>query len=301
MLALTKHFFTRFPPGIIVAISLLFILWLQWALKTDNFSQLVFSHGGFILLGVIGAIFANSSGAGGGVIFIPAFSALAFSPQEAISTSFLIQCFGMTAGSLTWIHYYRKQHHKNREWHGFVPFVLCCALFSIAGLWFSHINHFTAPVSLHLSFSLFSISLGLVIIFNSLRSINQTRQPTKKHLIIDGLALSGVSFIGGIITAWLSVGVGEIIVIYLMLRGYCTKLSIATGVVVSAITVWSATPITLSEQSLANFEVLLFAGPGALIGGLIAKRIALLFSVTKLKLFFSFWIIFTGSVMLVIN
>lgn len=286
--------------SLIVTVTLLGT-WLLWAWYTPNISQLFKSHSVFTLLGVCGAIFANATGAGGGVIFIPAFSALGFSPQEAISTSFLIQCFGMTAGALTWCYHYIKQHHHNKTWQGFCTMITCCSISSIAGLWCSKLMHINAPASLHISFSLFSIILGSIIIINSLKKFNHdvTTQFEAKPLF-DCILLCCIGFIGGIITAWLSVGVGEIAVIYLMLRGYCTKLSIAVGVVVSALTVWSATPITLGPDSLANFEVLLFAGPGALIGGLLAKRVALFFSVTKLKLFFAVWIILTGMIMLFI-
>ncbi|MCT7941189.1 sulfite exporter TauE/SafE family protein [Shewanella holmiensis] len=288
------------PIIFITAISLIG-LWLQWAVTTPNIDQLFLSHSGFLFLGVCGAIFANATGAGGGVIFIPAFSALGFSPAEAITTSFLIQCFGMTAGAMTWCHYYLKQHHQDDSWQGFPILVACCALFSISGLWISQYAALSAPVSLHVSFSVFSIALGAIIIVNSLKNISSHSLTTfKTSPVNDCIMLSGLSFLGGIITAWLSVGVGEIIVIYLMLRGYCTKLAIATGVVVSAMTVWSATPITLSADSVANFEVLLFAGPGALLGGLIAKRIALFFSVIKLKIFFALWIMLTGLVMIAV-
>jgi len=296
-----KRRLPKMHPIIFITAIILVGLWLQWAWRTPDIEQLFFSHSRFLLLGICGAIFANATGAGGGVIFIPAFSALGFSPAEAISTSFLIQCFGMTAGSMTWCHYYLKQHHQDDSWQGFVIMVACCALFSIAGLWTSQFASLSAPVSLHVSFSIFSIILGAIIILNSRKNTRDKPLTSFKHSPInDCIMLSGLSFVGGIITAWLSVGVGEIVVIYLMLRGYCTKLAIATGVVVSAITVWSATPITLSADSASNFEVLLFAGPGALLGGLIAKRIALFFSVIKLKIFFALWIMLTGLVMIIV-
>ena len=296
-----KRHLPKMHPIIFITVFVLIGLWLQWALNTPNIDQLFFSHSGFLLLGICGAIFANATGAGGGVIFIPAFSALGFTPTEAISTSFLIQCFGMTAGSMTWCHYYFKQHHQDDSWQGFPVMVACCALFSISGFWTSQFASLSAPVSLHVSFSVFSIVLGAIIIINSRKKTTQHSLTSFKNSALrDCMFLSGLSFVGGIITAWLSVGVGEIIVIYLMLRGYCTKLAIATGVVVSAMTVWSATPITLSADSVANVEVLLFAGPGALLGGLIAKRIALFFSVFKLKIFFALWIMLTGLVMIIV-
>jgi len=58
------------------------------------------------LLGVVGAVFANLSGAGGGVVFIPVFSELGLTESQSVATSFAIQSFGMTAGAITWSLYY---------------------------------------------------------------------------------------------------------------------------------------------------------------------------------------------------
>jgi uncharacterized membrane protein YfcA len=53
-----------------------------------------------------------------------------------------------------------------------------------------------------------------------------------------------------------------------------------------------------SDHSHALYELVLFAGPGAIIGGLLARKLALYLPVKTLKLFFASWIILTGSVML---
>ncbi|MCB2087578.1 MAG: hypothetical protein R3E18_06545 [Sphingomonadaceae bacterium] len=59
-------------------------------------------------VGVIGAIIANTSGTGGGVVFVPAFNALrehgvmALDPLWIEGVSMAIQAFGMTMGGLRW-------------------------------------------------------------------------------------------------------------------------------------------------------------------------------------------------------
>ena len=70
--------------------------------------SLLFDYGGFVFLGLLGAIFANATGAGGGVVFIPFFNQLEFSSVTSIATSFAIQCCGMTAGAITWWTFYRR-------------------------------------------------------------------------------------------------------------------------------------------------------------------------------------------------
>jgi len=42
----------------------------------------------FSFLGLLGAIFANTTGAGGGVVFIPMFNQLNFTESQSIATSF---------------------------------------------------------------------------------------------------------------------------------------------------------------------------------------------------------------------
>ena len=69
-------------------------------------------------------------------------------------------------------------------------------------------------------------------------------------------------------------------------------MAIATAVVVSAISVWVA--IVQVHQDV-YWHVLLFAGPGAVLGGIFAKTVVAHMSATRLKLFFAFWLLITGS------
>lgn len=78
-----------------------------WALVPADpalLAQLWFLPG----VGIIGAIIANTSGTGGGVVFVPVFNALrelgvmSLSPLVVVGVSMGIQSFGMTMGSLRW-------------------------------------------------------------------------------------------------------------------------------------------------------------------------------------------------------
>ncbi|WP_394200171.1 sulfite exporter TauE/SafE family protein [Shewanella waksmanii] len=245
----------------------------------------------FLMLGVTGAIFANSTGAGGGVIFIPVFNSLELSHQQSISTSFAIQCFGMTAGSIAWWRHYKQP--QLQESAGLLPILLgLCAPLSVLGIWCAELFSIPAPASLELSFSLFSIVLGFAIIYSGLRPQQPHSTRTLTALEITHLLI--LSFFGGLITAWLSVGVGEILVIYLILKRFPPTLAVAVGVIVTAITVWSVSPMHLMPHSDAYFNIVLFAGPGAIVGGFLAKKLALYLPVRSLKLFFAFWIIISG-------
>ncbi|MPY21004.1 sulfite exporter TauE/SafE family protein [Shewanella psychropiezotolerans] len=272
-------------------------LWSIWAFQFSNPVELTRDYLHYIFLGITGAIFANSTGAGGGVIFIPVFSSLNFSNEQSISTSFAIQCFGMTAGALTWWFHFKKENQSGLR-RELVKLICICSPFSIAGIWTTQVFAIQAPTSLEHGFSLFSIVLGFAILLSSI-----TLTSTTQHRVLNRnevLQLSLLAYVGGIITAWLSVGVGEVIVIYLLLKKTTPTLAIALGVIVTALTVWSVSPIHLSNQGDAYFNVVLFAGPGAILGGILAKKLALHLPVKGLKIFFAGWIILSGIAMLLI-
>jgi len=245
----------------------------------------------FTFLGSLGAIFANSTGAGGGVVFIPMFTQLDFTEQQSIATSFAIQCFGMTAGAVTWWHHYKTEKTDLRLWQGFKRIICVTTLASIIGLSSVFLYQVTPPASLHVSFSWFSLLLGLFIILTIY--LLQPQRERSQLYYADYIAMVLIGFFGGAVTAWLSVGVGELLVIYLLLRHFDISMAVAAAVIVSAISVWAA--IT-QVNSNAYWQVVLFAGPGAVLGGIFAKTVVTHLSATKLKLFFACWLLISGAV-----
>ena len=108
-----------------------------------------------------------------------------------------------------------------------------------------------------------------------------------------------IGYFGGLITACLSVGVGELLVFYLLIRGFNIQLALACAIVVTAISVWSAAfTLVGSTSSWLAFEPMwqlaLYAGPGAIIGGLVAKALVAKISPTRLKVLLALWILFMG-------
>ena len=112
----------------------------------------------------------------------------------------------------------------------------------------------------------------------------------------DVFALIVIGLVGGAITAWLSVGVGELLAIYLILRRFDVTMAVAAAVIVSVLTVWTA----IWQHTLIEFnvywQVAIFAGPGAVIGGIFAKTLVTYLSATRLKLFFACWLLVIGAV-----
>jgi len=248
----------------------------------------------FIFLGVLGAIFANSTGAGGGVVFIPMFNELGFTEIQAIATSFAIQCFGMTAGAITWWSHYQTQKTELRLWQGFKRIITITSCAAVFGLWGVYGGNLASPSSLHQMFSWFSLLLAILIIITVY--FLKPQRERSQLLMFDWFMLSVIGFIGGTITAWLSVGVGELLAIYLILRRFDISMAISVAVIVSAITVW----VGIWQHTMVDFQVywqvVLFAGPGAVLGGLLGKTLVNYMSATRLKLFFAFWLFIIGLV-----
>ncbi|MBY5992650.1 sulfite exporter TauE/SafE family protein [Ferrimonas balearica] len=249
-------------------------------------------YGHFSLLGILGALVANSTGAGGGVVFIPAFGQLGLSAEQAVATSFGIQCFGMTAGALTWRHYARTRvtAAEQPQWTPLRAILLWTLAGTLPGLALGHI--LAAPAALHPLFAGFSVVLGLAILASTWSAPGARPRHTLTGPLKGALVLLGL--VGGVITAWLSVGVGEILVILLILLRFNTAMAVAAGVMVSALAVWFATALNLLAEAPIQWPIVLFAGPAAMLGGVLARRLATWLSPLQLKRFFACWILFVG-------
>ncbi len=253
---------------------------------------LVADYGHFSLLGLLGAVVANSTGAGGGIVFIPAFGQLGLTPGQAVASSFGIQCFGMTAGALAWRHYARCDEAGAHQgiWLPLKTAVLSTLVGTLPGILLG--RALPAPAELHTLFGLFSVTLGAVILLLSFRPASE--RPRQRLNRQWSAALAVLGLVGGVITAWLSVGVGELLVILLILLRCHSAMAVAAGVMVSAVTVWFSTGLNLLEGAPIVWPIVLFAGPAAVIGGVLARRLATLMSPVQLKRFFACWILFVG-------
>jgi len=275
-----------------IFLSSFFIFWLLALWLIPNSVSVIADYVAFSLLGITGAIFANSTGAGGGVVFIPMFNQLGFTEAQAVATSFGIQCFGMTAGAFTWVHHYRHDKLELHLWHAFKPVIGISSFFAVLGLWLVYGFSWSSPASLHEVFSSFSIFLGLAILATVF-----FLKPGREHarlMWFDVLALALIGISGGVVTAWLSVGIGELMAIYLILRRFDVTMAVASAVVVSAIVVWAGVPEHFWRNPNAYWQVLIFAGPGAVLGGVFAKTLVSWLSARKLKIFFACWVLIVG-------
>lgn len=281
--------------------AILLLIWLGILFSQSQPWELIQEYAGFAGLGILGAIFANATGAGGGVVFVPFFNQLGFSVTTSVATSFAIQCCGMTAGALTWFGYYRNLKQQNieecNEWQPLIKVLLATVPASLLGLWLVQSSpevfaQFSDPHSLHTGFGIFSMGLSIAIFATVFLLANQRFNRVLPR--IDVLALTVIAFIGGGITAWLSIGVGELVAVYLIIRRFNVTFAIAAAVMLSACTVWGGILYHFFVSQAVYWPVVLFAGAGAIVGGVLAKQLVLYFSARNLKLFFAGWIFILG-------
>ncbi|WOI52247.1 sulfite exporter TauE/SafE family protein [Parvularcula sp. LCG005] len=292
-------------PLTIGVLSLLMISYvLVWWLGPVNpLEALRISY--FMLIGVFGASIANSTGTGGGVVFIPAFSivqeaaGLSLTTAQIVAISFVIQSFGMTIGSLTWINRLYKDGPssigvREQDFFRIIGLVVACCL---PVLWLTQAASRIDAQQLLLLFKSFSIVLGSLLLLSVFRTEKGT--PPRQHLSkIDWIALAIMGAAGGLATALFSVGVGEFVALYLFIRGFSLNTSVATAVVISAITVIAGVPLSILNNEIV-WEIIAVAAPGVVIGGYLGRRIAQSLGARRLKLMASLWII--GSCLFLIT
>jgi uncharacterized membrane protein YfcA len=260
----------------------------------------------FFLLALLGAIVANSTGAGGGVVFVPAFKMLGIDQASIIATSFAIQCFGMTAGSFAWFRHSRKQNLKlEPAWAEYTALIKSFALPTILGVVFG--QTFFQPDDGQQTifvFKIFSAIFGIAILVTTYR-LRQSTDVALTALRVSSLKSSAgfrgacylTGFVGGAITAWLSIGVGELVAILLILLRFPVALSVGVAVSLSALAVWVGVQRYVWFDGTIDLNILLFAAPAALIGGTLARSIASFLSPVQLKVTIAIWVLISAVVM----
>ena len=270
-----------------------------------NFAQLW----PFTFLGVAGALIANSTGVGGGAVFVPAFSFLRetgvyeLTHMQVVGLSFAIQSFGMTIGSLTWVNRIARERAEANLpgiWPRVLTPVLTLSLCASLPAMLITQWAITVPDGFgFLAFKLFSITLGCLLLFQVLRG--QTRHHDPHTLSqADRVGIVIFSILGGVATAWFSVGIGEILALYLVLRGFDMRICAPAAVIVSAVSVVIGSIYHWAEAHIA-LEILLFAAPGVALGGFLARRLAYWLGATRLKLLASMWIIASSLVLIALR
>ena len=295
-----KRYFLLLRIGFLIfSCAILYFLILEIDLTNISSKKNIYLNFSYFLSGICAALIANSTGVGGGVVFLPVFISLGFSPTEALAISIAIQCFGMTSGSLSWLQYKSEQHiNTYSEWSQFFLILGLSIAFSFIGVAYVQLMSPKLLIDIEIAFSIFSIIIGCLIIRITINQAKNTERIIKLNhswkiilVIISGL-------IGGAITAWISVGVGEILAICLIFLGYQLNFAIAIAVCASAATVIFALPY---HASSVNLELLVCVAPGALIGGAVARKVTITIGAYRMKILMALWIIFSAVIFLFVS
>ncbi len=256
--------------------------------------ELIQDYGIFFALGLVGALVANSTGAGGGVIFIPFFAAIGFTSIEAVGTSMAIQCFGMTAGATAWLKTIQKSPQAFACKISVVrKMLIISGPATIVGVLSGQYLIPLPDIEISDIFRYFSISFGVILFAYTWKNRLLIVEDTHNLKCSGWIAITLCCIIGGVVTSWISVGVGEGVALLLFFLGFSPLLAVAIGVYTSAISVLCGVIHHLLLGSV-SFEVLLFAGQAALIGGYVARHITAKLGSFYLKLFFALWIFISG-------
>lgn len=290
--------------AVLVGLALFYVsIWVFGDLSAAMLAQIWY----FPSIGVFGAMIANTSGTGGGVVYVPVFNALRhegvidLSREQIVAAGFAIQCFGMTMGALTWTNNIYKGPTPQtgvRERDFWLIIGLVMALSSPVMLATQRLTEFN-PRDVLLWFKGFSIVLGIALIITTW-TVNRTRPARTALAPVDIAVLAGLSVAGGFLTALFSVGIGELVAIYLFLRHYPLNTATATAVIISSMTVLIGLPYHV-EKGTVPWEVVALAAPGALIGGFLARRIAHWLGANRLKSVDGAWIVLSALYLILLN
>ena len=274
----------------------------------DLISRLWFLPG----VGVLGAVIANTSGTGGGVVFVPVFNALrehgvmTLDPLRVTAASMAIQCFGMTMGGLRWTD--RLLHQpaltpsslevrvRPRDFALVIFAVLALSLPAMLAM--QRLITVDGQLIL-LGYKTFSIFLGLALIITTW-TINNNRPERSRLEKVDILILLLIALPGGALTALFSVGIGELVALYLFMRHYPVLLCTGAACVISSISVLAGSLWHIQNGTIP-WEVVLLAGPGAALGGFLARPIALWLGARRLKTLDGAWIVLSACYLIMLN
>jgi uncharacterized membrane protein YfcA len=258
-------------------------------------------------IGVIGATIANTSGTGGGVVFVPVFLAMrewglmSLTPIQVTAASFGIQSLGMSMGSLRWTDRLLRQPLGEaaiapRDYFTVVLGVLALSL--PAMLLTQRLFHFD-PHDILIGYKLFSILLGSGLVIATW-TVNRSRPERARLERVDMVVLLVLAIPGGFITALFSVGIGELVALYLFTRHYPVLLCTGAACVISAISVLSGLVWHVGAGTVP-WEVVLLAAPGAALGGFVARPLALWLGARRLKTIDGMWIVLSSFYLIWLN
>ena len=247
------------------------------------------------LIGIGGALVANSTGIGGGIVFVPAFDHLGLAAEEIVGTSLIIQSFGMTMGGLTYLARRRSVPRADTLENATYRMIIgLIAIPAVAGAWLATEGGLRPDLPLKTIFKAISLTLvGLIVASEFLpKPTAAERQITWRK---DAACLVAIGLAGGFFVGWISIGVGELLAVYLLLRGERGRDAIGLAVIVTSVTVLLV-ELSTGFALPADKATALLVAPGALLGGFLAPYVLHMVGQTRVKWFCATFIVLSAIV-----
>ena len=263
-------------------------------------------------IGMLAAVIANTSGTGGGVVFVPVFNALrehgimTLDPLRVTAASMAIQSFGMTIGGLRWTD--RLLHQPvpaassaevRVQPRDYAMVIVAVLALSLPAMWAMQRLTVVDGHLILLGYKIFSIFLGLALIITTW-TVNNNRPERGRLEPVDIAVLLLIAVPGGALTALFSVGIGEMVALYLFIRHYPVLLCTGTACVISSVSALVGS-IWHIEIGTMPWEIVLLAAPGAVFGAFLARPIALWLGARRLKTLDGGWIVLSAVYLIVLN
>ncbi len=233
--------------------------------------------------GICIATIAIFSGLGGGVLWVPLLlTVYDLQPREAVLCALIIQVFGQTSGTF----FNLRQGLIDRRL--LLQQALVALPLTVAG---AALARSVEPLYIELGLGLLTFFIAYAFLSGDL-----LRAGSDQADLAAGRRLRPVSAVGGFLTGFVSVGIGDLLV-PLFNKGCKLTMarSVATGVALMMLlsTVASASHLALGGSP--PWQILLVAVPGVLIGGRIGSSLHHRFSEARFKELFVLLLVFLAA------
>jgi len=270
--------FRYFSPWLLVLSLAWFALFI---LCFNNPADLAARNWPLILVGVAGSVIGNITAIGGGLVFIPVLMFVYHTdPVSALKLAFVTQAVGMTSGATGWL---QRKEVPLELLNWTLPGLLIGTAISTV---FIHPH----PVLVKGLFGPISVLVGVLILItlNRKGALEKLPDTARKDIFL-------VSLIGGMITAWVAIGEGEIIAAFCMLRyGLSANKAIGLGVVLLSINSLLLAIVHSLYFGGVPWDMAIFTILGVIWGGRMGPFLAQKASLRSIKLFFGWIAILDG-------
>lgn len=216
------------------------------------------------LVAFLAASVANATAIGGGFLFMPLFIFIyQLAPPLALKLSIATQAFGMSSGALTW----------GKNFIDKSAFILA-SIASVLGVWFATYN-LTIPSSyIKPLFAFISLGVFIALVLEMRLRVTEPRQSANLNFNAQSIFFVLSAFLGGLVTGWTAIGVGEVVALYLLFF-YKLRLDKAIGTGVAVLAVSSIAGLIFhTDLGGIPWELLIFTVPGVILGGRYGVKLA---------------------------